>query len=515
MRKPLLVLSALLGASLLVASLAVADVKLAAVISDGMVLQRDIQVPIWGTDEPGREVTVTFRDQRVSVIADAEGRWMVRLKALEAGGPFAMTVTGSSTVTLHDVLVGDVWVCSGQSNMAMSVQRASNAEQEIAEADYPMIRLFKVKNVVAEEPLEDTEGAWETCRPETVADFSAAAYFFGRDLHKELQVPIGLIGTYWGGTPAEAWTSKATLQRNPAFNVILKRWDQVLANYPRAKANHEQRLAEWQQVAAKARAEGTPVPRRPRAPRGPGHHSTPSGLFNGMIAPLIPYAIRGAIWYQGEGNAGRAYEYRKLFPAMIRDWRRYWGQGAFPFLFAQLPNFRVFKAEPGDSDWAELREAQLMTLSLPSTAMAITIDLGEAGDIHPKNKAPVGRRLALAALGTVYGDDVVYSGPIYKSMSVEGRRVRLHFKHLGGGLVAKDGPRVRAFGVAGPDGKFFYGNGHIDRDTVVVSSAAVRNPVAVRYAWADNPLCNLYNKAGLPASPFRTDDWPGITAKQR
>ncbi|MGD2175303.1 MAG: sialate O-acetylesterase [Candidatus Brocadiaceae bacterium] len=515
MRAPRIAVSLVLIASLLAAPSALAELKLPAVISDGMVLQRDMRVPIWGTADPGQQVTVTVRDQRISATAGPDGRWVLQLKPLKPGGPFSMTVSGGNIITVSDVLVGDVWVCSGQSNMAWALQNTTNAQQDIAAANHPRIRLFKVKNVVGDKPLHDTEATWQASTPETARAFSAVGYFFGRDLHRELHVPIGLIGTYWGGTPAEAWTSRATLEANPELHAPLDRWDEVLANYPKAKANYDQRLAQWQENAPKLRAEGKPVPRRPRAPRGPGSPHAPGGLFNGMISPLLPYAIKGAIWYQGESNAGRAYQYRKIFPAMIRDWRRNWGQGAFPFMWVQLPNFREYKAEPGDSDWAELREAQLMTLALPNTAMAIIIELGEARDIHPKNKAPVGRRLALAALGTVYGEDIVHSGPIYKSMTVEGRRARLRFRHIGGGLVAKGGPRLRGFTVAAADRTFYHASAHIDGNTVVVSSAAVRNPVAVRYAWADNPVCNLYNAAGLPAAPFRTDDWRGITAGKR
>jgi sialate O-acetylesterase len=515
MSKLLSLVSVLLAVSLLAAPWAVAEVTLPAVITDHMVLQRNVRVPIWGKADPGEKVTVTLGQQTARATADADGRWMVKLRRLEAGGPLSMTVAGSNTITVSDILVGDVWVCSGQSNMAFTTGRSTNAEQDVAEARHPQVRLFKVKNVVGEEPLQDTEGAWEACTPETVAGFSAVGYFFGRDIHKELGVPIGLIGTYWGGTPAEAWTSRATLEANPDLHVILERWEQVLANYPKAMEQYQQRVAQWEEAAKKARAEGKPVPRKPQPPQGPGSPHAPGGLFNGMIAPLIPYAITGAIWYQGESNAGRAYQYRKIFPAMIRDWRRNWGQGDFPFLWVQLPNFMAYKAEPGDSAWAELREAQLMTLSLPNTAMAVTIELGEAGDIHPRNKAPVGHRLALAALGTVYGYGIVYSGPVYKSMRTEGRNLRLYFKHVAGGLVAKGGPPLKGFAVAGTDRKFYVATAEIEGNAVVASSPAVRHPVAVRYAWADNPMCNLYNAAGLPASPFRTDDWPGITRGKR
>lgn len=507
-----LVLTALVvGLSVVTASSAVADVKLPAVLSDGMVLQRGMTVPVWGTAEPGEKVTVTFQDQQLSTRTGPAGRWRVNLKPLDPGGPFTMTVGGSNTITVQNVLVGDVWVCSGQSNMAWPLQRSADAERHIAEANHPNIRLFGVKNVVAEEPLTDTEGTWQACTPDTARGFSAVGYFFGRALHRELGVPIGLIGTHWGGTPAEAWTSRPRLESNPAFEPLLQRWDTILANYPKAKRDFDRRLARWERAARRARAEGAQVPGRPRPPTGPDSPWRPASLFNGMIAPLIPYAIKGAIWYQGESNAGRAYQYRKLFPAMIRSWRKAWGQGRFPFLFVQLANFRAVKEEPADSDWAELREAQLRTLFLPRTAMAVIIDIGEADDIHPRNKLDVGKRLALAALGKAYGEDVVYSGPIYESMTIEGSKIRLDFAHVGGGLVAKGGEPLKGFAIAGHDGKFVWADAKIEGDTVVVWSDHVPRPVAVRYAWADNPVCNLYNAEGLPASPFRTDKWPGVT----
>ncbi len=491
--------------------LADADVKLPALISDNMVLQSGAEVPIWGTADPGEEVIVTLGDERIAATADSEGKWMAKLTPMEAGGPFEITIAGNNTVTLHNVLVGEVWVCSGQSNMQWSVSGSVNAEQEIAQSDYPMIRLFTVKRVVANQPLRDTEGSWVTCGPDAVGSFSAAGYFFGRDLHKELNVPVGLIHSSWGGTPAEAWTSLAELESDPEFKSIFDRWEKIFENYFQAKRQHEQKLAQWKQEAQKAKDEGKPVPRKPRPPLGPGHPHSPGGLYNGMISPLIFYAIKGAIWYRGESNAGRAYQYRKLFPTMIHNWRSSWGQGDFPFLFVQLANYKAAQPLPAESAWAELREAQLMTLSLPNTGMAVTIDIGEAKDIHPKNKQDVGHRLALAALAVAYGRDVVYSGPIYESMTVERDKVRLRFKHSNGGLLAKGDKQLEGFAIAGQDRKFAWAEAKIEGDAVVVWSNAVPQPIAVRYAWADNPVCNLYNEAGLPASPFRTDNWPGVT----
>jgi sialate O-acetylesterase len=498
-----------------------ADVKLPKVIGDNMVVQRDIKIPIWGTADPGERVEVSLEDRHADATADAHGHWKAVLGALPAGGPYELTIAGKNKITLKNVLVGEVWVCSGQSNMEMSVNRAMNAEQDIAAANYPKIRLFTVPKKVAETPLDDIAAGpnqtvqWVECSPQTVPGFSAVGYFFGRDLYKALDVPIGLIHTSWGGTPAESWTSKETLEADPELRPIAARWEKTLRDYPEAKEKYEKQLATWKEEAAKAKAEGKPEPRRPVEPLGPQHPHRAAGLYNAMITPLVPYAVRGAIWYQGESNAGRAYQYRKLLPAMIRDWRKAWQNEEFPFLIVQLANFMQRAPEPGDSDWAELREAQLQTLSVPHTGLGVTIDIGEANDIHPKNKQDVGHRLALIAEATTYGKDVEYSGPSYASMHAEGSAIRLRFTHAGGGLVAKRGDKLEGFAIAGKDRKFHWAEAKIDGDSVVVRSDQVADPVAVRYAWANNPATNLYNKAGLPASPFRTDDWEGITADKR
>jgi sialate O-acetylesterase len=385
--------------------------------------------------------------------------------------------------------------------MAMSVSSSANAEWKIAAANYPKIRLFTVERKVAEQPQSDCEGSWTLCSPETVPGFSAVAYYFGRELHKKLDVPVGLIHTSW--------------EKDADFAPILMRYADAVARYPQAKTEYEQKVAQWKEVVKKAKAEKKKPPRQPRAPRGPGHHHSPAGLYNAMIAPLIPYGIQGAIWYQGESNAGRAYQYRKLFPAMIKNWRNDWGQGDFPFLFVQLANFKAVNPQPSESDWAELREAQLMTLALADTGMAVIIDIGEADDIHPKNKQDVGKRLALWALAGSYRKKLVYSGPIYKSMKVERDKIVLQFDHVGSGLVAGRGGALKGFAVAGADRKFVWADARMDSNGIVVSSDEVSEPAAVRYAWADNPVCNLYNWEGLPASPFRTDDWPGITVDEK
>jgi len=492
---------------------ALAEVKLPAVLGDNMVLQQGMKVPVWGTADPGEEVTVTCHGQRVSGKADAQGKWMVHLEPLTANTEGTdLTVAGQDTITLRNVLVGEVWVGSGQSNMEFPVAASRDAEPEIAAANYPSIRLFTVEKAVADRPLDDCKGAWAPCSPQTVGDFSAVAYFFGRELHRRLGVPVGLIDSSWGGTPAESWTSRGTLVSHPNLKYMVDNWDNLAADYPRALEEYNKQLKAWEQAAADAQAKGEAAPAKPNEPANPANPWRPASLYNGMIAPLLPYAIRGAIWYQGESNAGRAYQYRELFPTMIRDWRQSWQEGDFPFLFVQLANFMAAQPNPGDSAWAELREAQSMTLRLANTGMAVIIDIGDAVDIHPRNKQDVGYRLALWPLALVHGERIEYSGPLYESMSVEGERIRLRFTHVDGGLVARSGPPLKGFAIAGEDRRFVWANAQIEGDTVVVWSDQVASPAAVRYAWADNPICNLYNRDRLPASPFRTDDWPGVTA---
>jgi sialate O-acetylesterase len=457
-----------------------ADVKLPAVLSDHMVLQQGIAAPVWGTAEPGEKVTVSFAGQTEAATADSAGKWSIKLAALPASAtPSELTVKGNNTITLRDILVGEVWVCSGQSNMGFNTGSAINATKEIAEADYPEIRLFLVPPTAKDQPQADTRASWAACSAQTVGNFTAVGYFFGRDLFKSLGVPIGLIQSAWGGTVAEAWASPDALKSDPDFAPILDR-------APKAKA---------------------------------GDPNVASRLYNGMITPLVPFAIKGAIWYQGESNAARAYQYRKLLPAMIKSWRDAWGEGDFDFLIVSLANFDKPPAEPGDSDWAELREAQTMTAAMPHNGQALAIDLADAdnpSNIHPRNKQDVGLRLSLIAEANVYGKhDVVYSGPEYDSMKEENGKVRLTFKQSNGGLVAKGGEPLKGFQVAGEDKKWHWADAAIDGESVIVSSAEVPHPVAVRYAWARNPVANLYNKAGLPAVPFRTDDWAGMTVNNR
>jgi sialate O-acetylesterase len=452
-----------------------------------------------------------------------------------------MTVAGKNKIELKDILVGEVWLCSGQSNMEMGIQNVKDGAKEVAEANHPHLRLFSVPRHVADQPQEnllmpkpgakpaatDEEGKWLLCTPENVivgqwGGFSACGYFFGRDLHKDLKVPVGLIHSSWGGTVAEAWTQRQHLEGEPDFATILQSKDNARANYEKALANYQAELARAKAAAAANQAQKNAqpgdkppvirrIPRQPlRAPQDPANNpNQASVLYNGMIQPIVPFAIKGAIWYQGESNANRAYQYRKLLPAMIKSWRDVWNEPEMDFYIVSLANFTAPATTPGDDDWAELREAQAMTAALPHNGEALAIDLADAdkpGDIHPKNKQEVGRRLELVALAKTYGKPVAYSGPVYKDFKIEGNKVILHFT-FAEGLTAKGGEPLKGFQIAGQDKKWFWADAKIEGDTVIVSSKEVEKPAAVRYDWAHNPQGNLYNKADLPTTPFRTDDW--------
>ncbi len=495
------------------------NVMLPSIFSSNMVLQRNAPIPVWGKAALGEKITVSFNGQEVQSTAGEDSLWRVSLSATHEGGPYTMTIAGNDTVVLTNVLVGVVWICSGQSNMEFTLAKSIDADKDIPQAKYPNIRLFLIKKKIADVPQFTCEAEWEECTSKSVKNFSAVAYYFGRRLHEVLNVPIGLVQPTWGGTPAECWTSREVLESSSELVAILDKWREDLERYPEAKKEYDAKLpqvmVEWEAAAAKARAAGQADPPRPQEPRGPGTRNTPSGQFNAMIAPIIPFAMKGVIWYQGEANAARAYQYRTLFPAMITDWRQRWGQGDFPFYFVQLPNLKR-GPEPSTSGWAELREAQLMTLSLPNTGMAVTIDVGDSTNLHPTNKKLVGLRLARIAEALLYGKgNEEYSGPIYKSMKIEGANVRLQFDHVGGGLVAGENALLSGFTIAGADKQFYSAEAKIEGDEIIVSNSNVSSPVSVRYAWADNPHCNLYNKAGLPASPFRTDDWPEVTFSRR
>ena len=633
-----------------------ADPLLPHLLADHMVLQQDRPIHIWGKADPEEQITITLADKTVSVLPDASGNWSVRLPAMHAGGPFTIVVRGNKTIFIKDVMIGEVWVASGQSNMTFALSDSVGAAEEIPKADYPQIRLFVVPKKIALEAQSDTlPAAWEICSPETAKTFSAVAYYFARDLRRKLNVPIGIIESAWPGTMIEEWIDSKTLQETPALKSIADQWDgsspakaaeaigrrsfnlqfddfelirdpsspgTLFSNFddgtsrntmggewsyswqdaPKTsfdlvapgrggagfaatvagkmdasdgsrltahfKADHSaadlssyagirfwvrgdgsfrvrtlqptitdvddygtplfQASSDWKPVVIlfrDLRQEGWGVtedftvqsltgfaiesfPGSDYPPR------PPSGLYGGMITPLEPYSLRGVIWYQGESNALEAYQYRKLLPALIESWRGSWNQGDFPFLIVQLPNHGAIPEKPSESAWAELREAQFLTTKqIPNTEIAVTIDIGDPKNVHPHRKAEVGQRLALLALGTTYKKPIVYSGPLYQSMTVERNKIRIRFKNTGSGMEARGGGPLIGFAIAGADQDFRSAQAAIDGVSVVVSSPEVPKPVAVRYAWGDSPRCNLFNKDGLPASPFRTDSWPGITLK--
>jgi sialate O-acetylesterase len=657
-----------------------AEPKLPALFSDHMVLQRGARLPVWGWADPGEPVRVKLLQQEQNTTADEKGRWRVMLEPIACDHAVEMTVTSPSrSITIRDILVGEVWLCSGQSNMQWPLRASLDAKREICEAEYPRMRLFTVEMRASATPLDDVSGKWVICSPKNVAEFSAVGYFFGRELHRTLKTPVGLINSSWGGTTAEAWTDVLSLRSDPLLKPILDRYELHLPQFEAARKEFQTKLSEWREVALQkdpgntklaegwagadfddgawkqidlpARFEDAtseaidgavwfrrkvsvpeslvgkdlaielgvvddfdvtyfngeqvgatgaetpmawnarrryPVPARlvrgganviavrcfdtggpggligpaekmllrsatrngeapttkiplagqwkcavehrlepkqhlpppPVEPVGPNTPHAPSNLFNAMIHPLAPFAIKGVIWYQGESNAGRACQYRTLLPSMIKGWRGAWQFGKLHFLIVQLPNFRAVTDDANaPSDWAELREAQLLSArSVPDCAVAVTIDVGDTNDIHPRNKQDVGKRLALLAQKEVYGrDDIVCSGPLVAEVEFKNGKAIIHFDHAGRGLKAKDGsPTLKGFAVAGADRKFVWADAKIESgDRVIVSSDKVPEPVAVRYAWADSPEPSLYNSEGLPASPFRTDDWPGVTTDRR
>jgi sialate O-acetylesterase len=498
----------------LAAAPAAADPRLPAIFSDHMVLQQQMPIGVWGTAAPNEPIVVRLRAQRVSTTADKDGMWRVMLAPESAGGPDELVVAGeTATRRFSDVLIGEVWIGSGQSNMQWAVRQAQDADKEIAAADHPRIRIFSVKRVTALRPVYDVTPmdnapTWAAVTPQSISEFSAVGYFFSRELQKARgNVPIGFIHSSWGGTPAEAWTRKDVLAEDPALQPLLSQYRRFEAEYPSGRYAHDRRqpvIAPALRAYNEAHPTELPVP-GVNVPRGaPDDPHRPASLWNAMIAPITPFAIRGVLWYQGETNAVRAWDYQRLMTAMIQDWRRAWNRGDLPFLFVQLANFRPNPPTPGATWWAQVREAQRLTLGLPNTAMASAIDIGNPLDIHPLNKQEVGRRLALAARAVAYGERIVHAGPLYDGMTIEGGRVRVRFQHAGGGLVL-DTAKGSSFVVAGVDGTFKPATAVVEGDTVVVSSPEVAAPVAVRYAWEDDPMTSLRNKEGLPASPFRTD----------
>ena len=499
---------------------AIGDVKLPAIFSDHAVLQREMPVPVWGWAEPGEAVTVAIAGQKHKATADDNGKWRVTLSPLSVGEPLKLVVEGNNRLERNDILVGEVWLCSGQSNMEWPVAASANADLEIPTADHPRIRLVRVKGEGSQTTVGDFDGKWEICSPDKVKGFSAAGYFFGRELQSHIDVPIGLIDNSWGGSACEAWIRRDRLERKPMYEALLARWDKIATDHDAAKARAEfdRNLAEWEKKAAAAREAGEPEPAgKPWWSDPLKGQLRPSNLYHARLGPILGYAIRGAIWYQGESNAGRAYQYREMFPLMIESWRDEWGQADFPFYWVQLADFLPEKPEPAESGWAELREAQTMTQDrLPNTGQAVIVDLGEAADIHPRNKLEVAKRLARWALARDYGREIVCQSPRYDSMESKDGTITVKFKDVGGGLRSVDAAEVQGFAIAGEDRKWAWAEAKIVApDQVAVSSKDVAAPVAVRYAWADNPVCNLYNQVGLPVTPFRTDDWPGVTVDAR
>jgi sialate O-acetylesterase len=505
LKTPLLVASILsLGISALEA-----DVTLPNIFGDHMVLQREQANPVWGKADSGEQITVSIDGQSHKTKADKNGDWRVKLNAMEASAePKVLQISGLKTqVSISDVLVGEVWICSGQSNMQWPLINTNNGAVEIAAANHPEIRLISVPPVGTQDAQDNFDGAWAVCSPGSAAHFSAVGYLFGSRIHSALGVPVGLIDNAWGGSAAEAWVPRSVLEADGHYTELLHSWDEKVAAY--TDEIHATKVAEFK--AWQAAGKPKPAKRGPRDLRSGQHR--PGNLFNGVLNPTIGYGMRGVIWYQGENNAGRAYQYRALFPLMITTWRDLWQQGDFPFYWVQLADCFKESPEPRDSTWAELREAQSMALTLPNTGQAVIIDVGEGRNIHPRDKTTVANRLVRLALANDYGYQIDAQSPRYASMLVKGSAIALTFDHVSSqGLYTFDVMYPIGFAIAGADKVFVKADAKIiGKNKVLVSNANVSNPVAVRYAWANNPEANLQGRNGLPVTPFRTDDWPGIT----
>lgn len=537
-----------------------AKVKPASLFTDHMVLQGQIAIPVWGWADAGERVSVSFGGKTESTVAGADGAWRVNLPAAEySDAPRELVITGNNTVTLKDVLVGDVWLASGQSNMGFPLNSAHNAAEEIPKANDPQIRFFKVKLATAAEPLNTVSGNWEACTSQSAANFSAVAYLFARDIRASVKHPIGVIGSYWGGTACQAWTPISALQKTPPMQKFVDQYEKALAahkaavgnpslvaEYEKAEKKWKAEVApgfnaankQWTADSAAARASGKPIPPKPvpatpepinpdptALPNSSSRPGVPSVIYNAMIDPCAPYAIKGVIWYQGEANGGAGLEYRDLFPRLIAGWRQRWGQGDFPFLYVQLPNWSAGGAD--HDEWAYLREAQQLTLSLPNTGMAVTIDIGDPNDVHPKDKLHVAQRLALVARHVIYGQTLDWSGPMFESLTIQGAEAHVRLNHAEGGLSIAAPPWQPAgaarvltdeptgFVVAGEDHVFHPAHARLADGQIIVTSADVAHPVAVRYGWLNSPVCNVYGKSGLPLAPFRTDDWSATVAKKK
>lgn len=505
MRKQLLLLIILAGISFLPALQA--QIKLPAIISDNMILQQKAKVALWGWASPEEKIRIksSWNNKEIIINADTSGKWITYIETAKAGGPYTLRFTGVNRVEIKNILLGEVWLASGQSNMEFFIGKTSNAsytgvsnyEAVIGNAEHPDIRTIDVPNKVADEPLTDFKGQWKICSARTIDTFSAVAYFFAFEINKATGFPVGIINATWGGTPAESWTKKEVLQSDADLNVLLERYQKAVDIYPAENEKYRAAYATWKGDT------GVRKGAAPAAPMGPGNNKSPYKLYNGMISPIKPFTLRGVIWYQGENNADRAYQYRKLFPAMIGNWRKDWNNPKLPFYFVQI--------SPHRSQNAEIRDAQLFVYkNVPNTGIAVTTDNGDSLNIHPRNKELVGKRLSLWALRNEYGKkDIVVSGPLYKSMKREGNKIRIAFD-FNAGLYAKDG-KLNEFTIAAGDQNFVPAKAVIEGNTVVVWSDAVASPEAVRFAWKNIPKPNLYNNANLPASPFRTDNWKVTT----
>lgn len=506
----------LFSAAMIALSMAtIAQPRLAGIFGDHMVLQRDKPVNVWGWDVPGASVSVTCAGESATAVAGPDSAWKATLAPMPAGGPYEVRVEGSTTFRCFDVYVGEVWLASGQSNMEFRLDRSLEGEDALTMADDSLFRLCTVPRALSETPQKDGAATWVRSGDKTTGRFSAVAYWFGRMLRDSLRIPVGIIHSSWGGTAAEGWMPQEVLEREPAFRSILERWEENLRTFPEKMAEYLRRKpeidAKWQKDSADAIAAHRAPPARPAPPKGPGNRDTPSGQWNAMIHPWLTTTLRGFIWYQGEANATRATQYRKLFPAMIECWRDGWKDRTLPFYFVQLPNLER-NLDRRKEGWPELRDAQLATLNVPFTGMAVTIDVGDPMDLHPRVKRPVGERLARLALHHTYGwRHVIPSGPLYEGHRIEGSSIRATFREVGGGLQWRSGTGATGFLIAGEDRVFRPARARIEGNSVVVWRDDIERPQAVRYAWAENPAASLMNSAGLPASPFRTDTWNEAT----
>ena len=499
-------------------SAALADVHLPDVIGSSMVLQQKQIVPIWGTADPGETVTVVFGGQKRSAVAGADGKWRVDLGKLSANfTPLTMTISGRNTIELKDILVGEVWLVAGQSNMQRLLRETDNGTAAQAAANHPNIRLFNASREVAFKKKTGKLGEWASCTPTSVAEFSAVGYYFGGELAKELNVPIGLINSSYGGSQAEAWTPVAYLNASQDLRPTVERtkiWD---AERAKVRADYDAAIKKWRADSDKAKAVGARPSPSPGVPDALRDYRIASSIYDGMIEPLIPFAIKGAVWYQGESNEARAEQYDILLPTLIRAWRERWGEGDFYFGIVQLPNYRGVKAEPEEAPWSFIREAQRRTaLDTPNTGLIVTIDIGAANDIHPKDKIDVGKRITRLALNDVYRRKLANS-PVLKKSEIKDSKIILTFDDVGSGLKIKDGVKLDEFAIAGADRKWIWADAKIiGKNKVEVSSSRIADPKAVRYAFNSNPKHpNLTNNSGVPASPFRTDDWPDPTTGKR